>query len=74
MNCEVVWLQTNALGHSGYYKVIDIVRRNHIKVCYFSYASAEKCAEQFALEDMQPAANADGAPDGENTAAENSVQ
>ena len=52
MNAEVVWLQTNALGHSGYYKIIDIVRRNHIKVCYFRYASAEKCAEQFALEDL----------------------
>ena len=51
LNCEVVWLQTNALGHSGYYKIIDLVRRNRIKVCYFSYASAEKCAEQFALED-----------------------
>ena len=51
LNAEVVWLQTNALGHSGYYKIIDIVRRNHIKVCYFRYASAEKCAEQFALED-----------------------
>lgn len=53
MNAEVVWLQTNALGHSGYYKIIDIIRRNNIKVCYFSYASAEKCAEQFALEDME---------------------
>lgn len=52
LNAEVVWIQTNALGHSGYYKIIDIVRRNHIKVCYFSFASAEKCAEQFALEDM----------------------
>ena len=52
LNSEVVWLQTNALGHSGYYKIIDIVRRNRIKVCYFRYASAEKCAEQFALEDM----------------------
>lgn len=53
MNAEVVWLQTNALGHSGYYKIIDIIRRNNIKVCYFSYAGAEKCAEQFALDDMQ---------------------
>ena len=62
LNSEVVWLQTNALGHSGYYKIIDIVRRNRIKVCYFSYASAEKCAEQFALNDMEN----DGDPD-ENT-------
>ncbi len=53
LNCEVIWLQTNALGHSSYYKTMDIARRNHIKVCYFSYASAEKCAEQFALEDAR---------------------
>lgn len=59
MNAEIVWLQTNALGHSGYYKIIDIVRRNNIKVCYFSYASAEKCAEQFALEDMAGDAQAE---------------
>lgn len=51
LGCDTVWLQTNAMGHSGYYKIIDLVRRNHIKVCYFSYSSAEKCAEQFALED-----------------------
>lgn len=51
LGSEIVWLQTNAMGHSGYYKVMDLIRRNHIKVCYFSYASAEKCAEQFALED-----------------------
>ena len=52
MNAEVVWFQTNALGHSSYYKIIDVVRRHDIKVRYFKYASAEKCAEQFALEDM----------------------
>ena len=52
MNAEVVWFQTNALGHSSYYKIIDIVRKHDIKVRYFKYASAEKCAEQFALEDM----------------------
>ncbi len=61
LNCEVVWLQTNALGHSGYYKIIDLVRRNRIKVCYFSYASAEKCAEQFALEDSAEETSTDAA-------------
>ena len=57
MNAGVVWIQTNALGHSSYYKIIDVIRKNDIKVCYFKYASAEKCAEQFALEDMQSAAD-----------------
>lgn len=53
LNSEVVWIQTNAMGHSGFYKIIDIVRKNDIKVCYFKYASAEKCAEQLALEEAQ---------------------
>ena len=51
LNSEVVWIQTNALGHSGFYKIIDIIRRNNIPVCYFKYSSAEKCAEQIALYD-----------------------
>ena len=52
LNSEVVWFQSNAMGHSGFYKIIDIVRKNGIKVCYFKYASAEKCAEQLALEEL----------------------
>ena len=52
LNSEVVWLQTNAMGHSSFYKVIDLIRRNDIKVCYFKYAGAEKCAEQLALEEI----------------------
>lgn len=52
MNADVVWIQTNALSHSSFYKIIDVVRKHNIKLHYFKYASAEKCAEQFALEDM----------------------
>ena len=52
LNSEVVWLQTNAMGHSSFYKIIDLIRRNDIKVCYFKYAGAEKCAEQLALEEL----------------------
>lgn len=51
LNAEVVWIQTNAISHSSFYKIIDVIRRNHIPVCYFSYSSAEKCAEQIALYD-----------------------
>lgn len=52
-NSEVVWIQSNAIAHKHYYKVMDIVRKYKIKVCYFQFASAEKCAEQFAMEDLE---------------------
>lgn len=51
-NAEVVWIQSNAIAHKHYYKVMDIVRKNNIKVCYFQFASAEKCAEQFAMDEL----------------------
>lgn len=51
-NAEVVWIQSNAIAHKHYYKVTDIVRKNNIKVCYFQFASAEKCAEQFAMNEL----------------------
>ncbi|MBQ3264598.1 MAG: hypothetical protein IJH07_02350 [Ruminococcus sp.] len=52
LNADVVWIQTNALSHSDFYKIIDVVRKHNIELHYFTYASAEKCAEQFALNDM----------------------
>ncbi|MBQ3330177.1 MAG: hypothetical protein IJG87_03255 [Ruminococcus sp.] len=52
LNADVIWIQTNAMSHSDFYKIIDVVRKNNIELHYFKYASAEKCAEQFALEDM----------------------
>ena len=51
-NAEVVWIQSNAIAHKHYYKVMDIARKNNIKVCYFQFASAEKCAEQFAMDEL----------------------
>lgn len=51
-NAEVVWIQSNAIAHKHYYKVMDIVRKNNIKFCYFQFASAEKCAEQFAMDEL----------------------
>ena len=53
MNADVVWIQTNAMSHANFYKIIDIVRKHDIEVRYFKYASAEKCAEQVALTDME---------------------
>lgn len=52
MNTDVIWLQTNVMGHSYYNKIVDTARTHNIPVRYFSFSSAEKCAEQLALDDM----------------------
>ncbi|MFQ7079518.1 MAG: hypothetical protein ACLRSW_17215, partial [Christensenellaceae bacterium] len=51
-NSDVVWIQTNSMSHTYFYKVIDVVRQNNIPVRYFAYASARKCAEQIVLDDL----------------------
>ena len=53
MNTDVIWLQTNVMGHSYYNKIVDTARIHNIPVKYFSYSGAEKCAEQLALDDME---------------------
>ena len=50
-SADYVWLQTNAISHSEYYKVINLCRKNNIPFSYFLYASARKCAEQIYLEE-----------------------
>lgn len=52
-NADVVWMQTNAMPHSFYNKIMDIVRLRKIPVKYFAYSSAEKCARQLAADDMK---------------------
>lgn len=52
MNTDVIWLQTNVMGHSYYNKIVDTARTHNIPVKYFSFSSAEKCAEQLALDDL----------------------
>ena len=47
-NADVVWMQTNAMPHSFYNKILDVTRQRKITVKYFAYASAEKCAKQLA--------------------------
>ena len=47
-NADIIWMQTNAMPHDNYYKIMDIARQYKIPVKYFKYASAEKCAYQFA--------------------------
>ncbi len=43
---DVVWIQSNALSHKFYYRIIDTARKEDIPVRYFGFASARKCAEQ----------------------------
>lgn len=52
-HADVIWIQSNALAHNHYYKIIDVARTCHIQVRYFGYASAEKCAEQLVEEDRK---------------------
>lgn len=49
---DIVWIQANAISHAYYYKILDETRKYNIPVRYFSYASALKCAEQLAEQDM----------------------
>lgn len=50
-NADVVWMQSNAMPHSFYGKIMDIARQRKIPVKYFAYASAEKCAYQLIEDD-----------------------
>ena len=53
LNTDVIWLQTNVMGHSYYNKIVDTARAHDIPVKYFSFSGAEKCAEQLALDDLE---------------------
>lgn len=48
---DVVWIQTNCIGHKSYNIIIDLARKYSRKVRYFAYASATKCAEQVVAEE-----------------------
>ena len=52
---DVIWIQSNAISHKFYYRVIDTARKENIPVRYFGFASARKCAEQLALDEMAAA-------------------
>lgn len=48
---DVVWIQTNCIGHKSYNIIIDLARKYSRKVRYFACASATKCAEQVVEEE-----------------------
>ncbi|MBR0341787.1 MAG: hypothetical protein IJK38_04470 [Oscillospiraceae bacterium] len=45
-NADIVWVQTNAISHTQYYKITDAARQYKKPVRYFSHASATKGALQ----------------------------
>ena len=45
-NADEIWIQTNAISHSDYYKIVNLCRKSKQPLNYFRYASARKCAEQ----------------------------
>ena len=51
-NVDVVWVQSNAISHKQYYRVVDTARQYNKPVRYFTYSSAAKCAEQLMENDM----------------------
>lgn len=43
---DEIWIQTNCIAHSDYYKIMDVLKRTQKRVRYFVHAGANKCAEQ----------------------------
>ncbi len=50
-HADILWIQTNALSHKQYYRIIAAARQYQKPVRYFTYASAVKCAVQLMEED-----------------------
>lgn len=50
---DMIWIQSNAIGHAFYYKILDVTRKWDIPLHYFSFASAYKCAIQLVDEDKK---------------------
>lgn len=50
-NMDVVWLQTNCLGHSDFYKITNICRSYGIPYEFFNHAGVLTCAAQLAEAD-----------------------
>lgn len=48
---EVIWIQPNCISHSDYYRIINVAKEYKVKIHYYAYDSATKCAKQLAMED-----------------------
>ena len=51
-NADEIWIQSNAISHSFYGKVVDAARANGIPVQYFNCAGVAKCVEQVILKKL----------------------
>lgn len=51
-HAEVIWVQSNAMSHTQYYRIVDTARLYKKPVRYFTNASAEKCAIQVIENDQ----------------------
>lgn len=45
-NSDEIWIQTNCMSHSPFYKIINIAKENKKIIRYFKYSSPKKCAVQ----------------------------
>ena len=52
---DAIWIQTNAMCHSHFHKIVDEAKKSRIPIRYFSFSSPIKCAEQLAQEDKKTA-------------------
>lgn len=51
-NADVIWIQSNAIAHKQYGKIMREARAYHKTIMYFACASAERCAAQLAACDV----------------------
>lgn len=51
-NADRIWIQTNAMSHKQYWRVIDVARQYRKQVRYFTCSGATKSAEQIMSEDQ----------------------
>lgn len=51
-NADIVWIQSNAMSHSQYYRIVDAARQYKKPVRYFTYASTAKSALQVLKADQ----------------------
>ena len=45
-NADSIWIQTNCISHSSYYRILNTITGKEIPIRYFLYSSADKCSKQ----------------------------
>lgn len=50
---DMVWVQNNAIPHSQFYALTSLLQKHRKPLYYFSFASADKCAEQLVEKDIK---------------------